>query len=115
MQESQRRFLPRLNMYIPLRFRSANKSDPEWTGHSTNISMHGAYIVTDFAPPISELIRIWIELPPEVSGMQSADYCFTAKIIHIEADGPETGKVGIGVKFLWYVFAKEIEKGSANS
>jgi hypothetical protein len=117
MQEYQRRFLPRLNRNIPLRFRPASENGPEWTGHSTNISMHGAYLIADFTTSIGELLRIWIEIPQEMSGKQSAEYCFTAKIIHMEADRSETGKVGIGVKFLWYVLAEEIEKGvrAANS
>jgi PilZ domain len=108
MERPSRRFLPRFNLQLPLRFQPANQSGPEWTGHSTNISMHGAYVVADFAPPVGELVRILIELPEEI-GMRAAEYCFTAKIIHLETDRPEMGKVGFGVKFLYYLFADEIE------
>jgi len=110
MGESQRRFLPRFNIHLPLRFQPANKSAPEWTGYSINISMQGAYLTADFAPKIGELVRIWIEIPEVVSGKRPAEYCLTAKIIHQETDRPEIGKIGTGVKFLSYMFADEIER-----
>lgn len=83
-------------------------------GHSTNISMHGAYIVADCALTIGEVVLVFIEIPKEVSGKPSAEYCFTARIVHFEPIRMDMGKVGIGVKFLCYVFAEESKRRVAD-
>ncbi len=65
--------------------------------------MLGAYLAADVVPDVGELVQIFIEIPEEVSGKPTAQYCFTARVIHIERDRPVAGKIGVGVNFYSYV------------
>ena len=64
--------------------------------------MLGAYFSADVAPDVGELVQIFIEIPEKVSGKQTAQVCFTARVIHVDRDRPAVGKVGIGVNFYSY-------------
>jgi hypothetical protein len=103
LRPTQRRFLPRTSLQIPLRFRPAAKAGPEWTCQTLNVSMLGAYFSADVVPEVGELVQVFIEIPKEVSGKPTAQYCFTARVIHVETDGPVAGKIGVGVNFYSYV------------
>jgi hypothetical protein len=52
-----------------------------------NISMQGAYFTADTAPDVGELLQVFIELPEEVSLKPTAQYCFTARVIHVQECG----------------------------
>lgn len=71
--------------------------------------MLGAYFAADIAPDVGELVQVFIEIPNEVSGKLTAEYCFTARVIHVEKDRPVAGKIGIGVNFYSYVRAKSLK------
>jgi hypothetical protein len=103
LRQPQRRFLPRVNVEIPLRFRSTRKGSTEWVCQTKNVSMHGAYFSADIAPDVGELLQVLIEIPEEVSWKPTAQYCFTARVVHIEADRPVVGKIGVGVNFYSYM------------
>jgi hypothetical protein len=103
LRQAERRFLSRTNLQIPLRFRPAAKAGPEWACQTINVSMLGAYLAADVVPDVGELVKIFIEIPEEVSGKPTAQYCFTARVIHIERDRPVAGKIGVGVNFYSYV------------
>jgi PilZ domain-containing protein len=102
LRQPERRFLPRMNLQIPMRLRPVAKDGPEWTCQTINVSMLGAYFSADVAPNVGELVHVFIEIPEEVSGKPSAHYCFTARVVHVEGDRPEIGKVGVGVNFYSY-------------
>ena len=72
--------------------------------------MLGAYFSADTAPDVGELVQVFIEIPKEVSGKPSAQYCFTARVIHVERDGPVAGKIGIGVNFYSYVRVEQAKQ-----
>jgi hypothetical protein len=65
--------------------------------------MLGAYFSGDVAPDVGELVQVFIEIPEGVSGKPTAEYCFTARVIHVETDRPVAGKIGVGVNFYSYV------------
>ena len=65
--------------------------------------MLGAYFSGDVAPDVGELVQIFIKIPEQVSGKPTAQYSFTARVIHVDRDRPVVGKVGIGVNFYSYV------------
>ena len=65
--------------------------------------MLGAYFFTDISPEIGELVEVFIEIPKEVSGKPTAQYRFTARVVHVERDRPVAGKNGVGVNFYSYV------------
>jgi hypothetical protein len=102
LRQPQRRIVPRTSVQIPLRFRSAAKGGPEWACRTINVSMLGAYFWGDVAPDVGELVQVFIEIPQEVSRKPTAQYCFTARVIHVEMDRPVAGRVGVGVNFYSY-------------
>jgi PilZ domain len=103
LRQPERRFLTRTSLQIPLRFRPGAKAGPEWTCQTINVSMLGAYFSADVAPDVGELVQVFIEIPEEVSGKPTAQYCFTARVIHAEKDRPVVGKIGVGVNFYSYM------------
>lgn len=64
--------------------------------------MLGAYFSAEVAPKVGDLVRVIIELPQKVTGKQTAHYCFTARVIHVEAGRPLSGGNGVGVNFYSY-------------
>jgi hypothetical protein len=103
LRQPERRFLSRTNLQIPLRFRSGATAKPERTCETINVSMLGAYFSADVAPDVGELVQVFIEIPEGVSRKPTAQYCFTARVIHVETDQPVAGKIGVGVNFYSYV------------
>ena len=81
-----------------MRLRHAAKAKPEQACQTINVSMLGAYFSVDVAPNVGELVQVFIAM----SGKPTAQYCFTARIIHVETDQPVAGKVGVGVNFYSY-------------
>jgi hypothetical protein len=102
LRQSERRFLPRVNIEIPMRFRHATEASPEQACQTINVSVLGAYFSVEVAPKVGELVQVWIELPETVTGKQVARYRFTARVIHVEPDRPVPRKNGVGVNFYSY-------------
>ena len=103
LRKPERRFVQRTNLQIPLQFRTGAKAGPEWTCQTINVSMQGAYFSAGVAPDVGELVQIFIEIPEQVSGKPTAQYSFTARVIHVDRDQAVVGKVGVGVNFYSYV------------
>ena len=64
--------------------------------------MLGAYFCAEVAPDVGELVQVLIELPEKVTRKQTAHYCFTARVVHVEKDRPVSGATGVGVNFYSY-------------
>lgn len=103
MRQPQRRFLPRASPQIPLRLRYPRKEGRECVCQLINLSMHGAYFSTDLTLKVGELVDVFVEIPEEMSGKETAEHHFVAKVIHLQEDRPVAGKTGVGVKFLYYI------------
>jgi len=86
-----------------MRVRPVAKAGPDWACQTINVSMLAAYFSADVALGVGELVQVFIEIPKEVIGKPTAQYCFTARVIHVERDGPVAGKIGVGVNFYSYV------------
>lgn len=95
MRQSERRFLPRVNLQIRMRLRHATKATPEQLCQTINVSMLGAYFSAKVAPKVGDLVQVFIEIPKEVSRKPTAHYCFTARVVHVEASR-------VGVNFYSY-------------
>jgi PilZ domain len=102
LRQSERRFLPRINLQIPMRLRHATKATPEHQCETINVSMLGAYFSVNTTPKIGELVQVLIELPEKVTRKQTAHYCFTGRVVHVEKDRPASGMNGVGVNFYSY-------------
>jgi hypothetical protein len=86
-----------------MRFRPATKAGTEQACQTINVSVLGAYFSADVAPEVGELVQVFINIPEEVSRKPTAQYCFTARVIHVEKSGPVRGEIGVGVNFYSYV------------
>ena len=93
-----------------MRLRHATKATPEHQCETINVSMLGAYFSANVAPKIGDLVQVLIELPGKVIGKQTAHYSFTARVIHVEPDGPAQGKHGVGVSFYSYKRLEESKR-----
>jgi PilZ domain len=110
LRQPERRFLPRVDLEIPMRLRHATKATPEQACQTINVSVLGAYFSVDVALKVGELVQVLIELPKKVTGKQTAHYCFTARVVHVEPDGPAQGKHGVGVNFYSYERLEESKR-----
>lgn len=72
-----------------MRLRHATKANPEQACQTINVSMSGAYFSAEVAPEVGDLVQVFIELPEKVTRKHTAHYCFTARVMHVEA-----GRVG---------------------
>jgi hypothetical protein len=102
LRQSERRFLPRVNIEMPMRLRHATEASPEQACQTINVSMLGAYFSAEVAPKVGDLVQVLIELPKKVTGKQTAHYCFTARVVHVEPDRSVSGTNGVGVNFYSY-------------
>jgi hypothetical protein len=93
-----------------MRLRHVTKANPEQACQTINVSMLGAYFSVDVAPKIGELVQILIELPEKVTRKQTAHYCFTARVVHVEPDSPAQCKYGVGVNFYSYERLEESKR-----
>jgi len=55
-------------------------------------------------------MQVLIELPKKVTGKQTAHYCFTAMVVHVEPDGPAQRKHAVGVHFYSYERLEESKR-----
>jgi hypothetical protein len=103
MIKSQRRFTPRLNLKVPLRFLpGGTPGKPEHTGESVNLSAQGVFFITDRPPQVRELIYVSFSMPQEITGRPPTEYQYVASVAHRRLINPEEGKYGVGVKLLCY-------------
>ena len=56
-RRSERRFLPRANLQIPMRLRHPTKATPEQSCQTINVSMLGAYFSAEVAPKVATLCK----------------------------------------------------------
>jgi hypothetical protein len=85
-----------------MRLRHTTKASPEQSCQTINVSMLGAYFFAEVAPEVGDLVQVIIALPEKVTGKQTAHYCFTARVVHVEAGRPVSGGNGVGVNFYSY-------------
>ena len=110
MRQSERRFLPRVNLQIPMRLRHATKASPEQSCQTINVSMLGVYFSAEVPPEVGELVQVLIGLPEKVTGKKTAHYCFTARVVHVEERRPVPSKNGVGVNFYSYERLEESKR-----
>jgi PilZ domain len=85
-----------------MRLRHATKATPEHQCETINVSMLGACFSAEVAPEVGDLVQVLIELPENVTRKQTAHYCFTARVVHVEKDRPVSGTNSVGVNFYSY-------------
>jgi hypothetical protein len=103
MRTNDRRYTPRLEMKIPLKFRLMSMpSLPEQVCESANISARGLYFTTALPLDLKTPLEIILEMPEEITGKPPARLCITGQVRRVELPGAMSIHRGIGVMFLCY-------------
>jgi hypothetical protein len=98
MNSSERRIDTRVNIRVPLRFRTLNNPGAtEQAAESENISQRGIYFETVVPLKIGTPVELSLRMPQEFAGKTSSDVKCVARVVHVRpAQGPG-GKIGIGL------------------
>jgi len=102
MKPSDRRLAQRFCLAIPLFIREWKSLTPETKVQSVNVSESGVYFETDAPPPEGEIVRIRFEMPTEITGDATAEWCCTCRVVGVRPTCPPGGLLGVGVRFDYY-------------
>jgi len=98
MSSNERRVDTRVNIRVPLRFRTLNiPNSVEQTAESENISQRGIYFETEFPLKIGTPLEVSLRMPRELAGKSSSDVSCMARVVHIRAKSFVGGKMGVGL------------------
>jgi hypothetical protein len=97
MNTKERRLDTRVNVRVPLRFRTLNNPNSvEQNAESENISQRGVYFETAVPLNVGTPVELSLRMPLEVAGKSSSDVKCVARVVHIR---PSTlsGRPGVGL------------------
>jgi PilZ domain len=98
MSSNERRIDTRVNIRVPLRFRSLNApSSPEQIAESENISQRGIYFETDALLKVGMPLEVSLRMPQELAGKSSSDVKCVARVVHVRPNLQAGGRSGIGL------------------
>lgn len=98
------RITRRYIMRLPLHFRLLG-SEPvqEQTGETVNICSEGIYFATDQPIPPGSFVQVRLEMPQNIVGEEpQGEWCFTGRVVHVQAGRMSRQRSGVGVHFLYY-------------
>lgn len=99
MDSTERRFKPRKEIAIPLRFRIATTNNAGMeAGQTVNVSENGMYFVLDHSLIVGSQLEMFITLPNELTGKGSEEVRCTGRVVHVEPQAGPNGRSGIGVQ-----------------
>jgi PilZ domain len=98
MSSNERRIDTRVNIRVPLRFRSlSTPSLPEQNAESENISQRGIYFETDALLKVGTPLEVSLRMPQELAGKFSSDVRCMARVVHVRPNPQAGGRSGIGL------------------
>jgi hypothetical protein len=98
MSSKERRIDTRVNVRVPLRFRTLDiPESPEQLAEAENISQRGIYLTTSFPLKVGMPVEISMRMPQELAGKMSSDVRCVARVVHVHANSHLGGKVGVGL------------------
>lgn len=98
MSSSERRIDTRVNIRVPLRFRTLNNPEStEQTAESENISQRGIYFETAVPLKVGTPIEVSLRMPRELAGKTSSDVRCVARVVHIRPSSILGGRAGVGL------------------
>ena len=98
MNSSERRSDPRVNIRVPLRYRTLNHPGAtEQTAESENISHRGIYFETAVPLKIGTALEVSLRMPQELAGKMQSDVRCVARVVHVRPTEGSGDKVGIGL------------------
>jgi len=103
MSTKERRFDARVNVRVPLRFRTLNNPEStEQFAESENLSQQGIYFETVVPLKVGTPVEVSLCLPPELLGKTSGDVRCVARVVHVQPSSLMAGKVGVGLHIEQY-------------
>jgi hypothetical protein len=100
MAASDRRQLTRFSIRTPLRFRTVGLASDK-TEHFTealNISRGGFFFATSAPLQVGISIEATLRMPGEVTGSQTEETRFTARVVHVRNEPYGDGRIGFGAE-----------------
>jgi hypothetical protein len=98
MSFNERRIDTRVNVRVPLRFRTLDSSEStEQLAEAENISQRGIYFTTSFPLKVGMPVEVSLRMPQEMAGKTSSDVRCMARVVHIHGNSVLEGKVGVGL------------------
>jgi PilZ domain len=97
MSSHDRRYDPRVNVRMPLRFRILNSLQAtEQIAESENISRRGIYFTTAAPLDVGTALEVYMHMPKELDGATSSDVRCVGHVVHVRADSLLGGRAGVG-------------------
>ncbi len=98
MSSSERRIDTRVNIRVPLHFRTLNApNSAEQVAESENISQRGMFFETAVPLKVGTPLEVSLRMPPELAGKTSSDVRCVARVVHIKQSSLLGGKAGVGL------------------
>src|ERR1700720_1816324 len=98
MSTSERRIDTRVNIRVPLRFRTLNNPGAtDQFAESENISQRGVYFETVVPLKIGTPVELSLRMPKELVGNSVSDVRCVARVVHVRPAQGLNGKMGIGL------------------
>ena len=101
MSFNESRIDTRVNVRVPLRFRTLDSSEStEQLAEAENISQRGIYFTTSFPLKVGMPVEVSLRMPQELAGKTSSDVRCMARVVHmaqVHANSVLEGKMGVGL------------------
>ncbi len=99
----ERRSVPRQTVRIPLTFRTVQTATPGTLAAETvNLSQNGVYFTTAHPVKVGAPLELFLTMPREVTGHNSAQVRCKARVVHVEPNAAASGRTGVGARIEWY-------------
>ena len=98
MSSKERRIDTRVNVRVPLRFRTLDSPEStEQLAEAENISQRGIYFTTSFPLKVGMPVEISMRMPQELAGKTSSGVRCVARVVHVHTSSHLGDKVGVGL------------------
>jgi hypothetical protein len=98
MSSIERRIDARVNVRVPIRFRTLdNSGSAEQTAESENISKRGIFFTTSYPLKVGMPLEVSLRMPKELVGKSPSDVKCVARVVRVQSSSPLRGKAGIGL------------------
>jgi Tfp pilus assembly protein PilZ len=101
-----RRVARRRDFIAPLRVRVWRSAVPEWSAESKNLSETGIFFATNSALRVGMAVEVFLNMPKEITGEPATEWLYTGHIVRVEPVDSPQGRLGVGVQFDCYEFAR---------
>lgn len=102
MKMSDRRFAQRFDVRVPVHYRAWKSRGPEAEAMTSNISERGLFFETDREIATGENVQVRLRMPQEVTGLPSAEWKCTGRVVRVQALPTAKAKRGVGVRIDYY-------------